>query len=147
MLATAALGEKAMSSFRRYLAGALLLTMAVLFSDSAWAFELTGVWATDPTICDKVFTKRGKQIVFAELSDLYGSGYIIEGNRLLGKVARCAVKSKTENGSTIHLMARCSTGVAAENFGFEITVLDDNSFSRLFSGKSEMEATFYRCTL
>ena len=65
MLATAALGEKAMSSFRRYLAGALLLTTAVLFSDLAWAFELTGVWATDPTICDKVFTKRGKQIVGA----------------------------------------------------------------------------------
>ena len=136
-----------MALFRRYLAGALSLTATPLFAAPAWAFDLTGVWATDPAICGKVFAKRGKQVVFAELSDLYGSGYIFEGNRIRGKVARCNITSKSEEGSTIHLAAACSTSVAVENMGFELKIVDDNTFSRVFSGTSGMEVSFHRCTL
>ena len=59
-----------------------LLTLAVmLFGSSillpvqAHAIDLTGAWATQTDLCKLVFTKKGNGIVFAELSDLYGSGF------------------------------------------------------------------------
>jgi len=121
--------------------------LVVLFAAPAAAFELTGIWATDAAICGKVFTKKGTEVEFAELSDLYGSGFIIEGNRIRGKIARCNIASKKEEGSTIRLTAACSTSVAVENVEFEIKVLDDNTLSRIFPGTSGMEVAYHRCTL
>jgi hypothetical protein len=60
----------------------LALTAALLAPMApAGAFELSGAWATDAELCDRIFAKKGSEIVFAELSDLYGAGFVIDGNR------------------------------------------------------------------
>jgi len=40
------------------------------------AFDLNGIWATDPDLCGKMFEKHGNEVAFTPLSDLYGSGLV-----------------------------------------------------------------------
>jgi hypothetical protein len=121
------------------------LTVAASFLAPAHAIELNGVWASDPALCDKVFTKNGKKVTFAPLSDLYGSGFIIEGNRLRGKVARCTIKSRKEDGDTVLLAATCSTTIAAQDLEFTLKTVDANTISRVYPGTTAMQVNFHRC--
>lgn len=109
--------------------------------------ELTGAWSTDAGLCDKVFTKKGKQLVFSELSDLYGSGFIIEGARIRGRAARCTIKSKKEEGATLELQAACATQIMHSDMQFYLKVIDDNSMARSFPGMEGMEVIYHRCAL
>jgi hypothetical protein len=72
---------------------------------SAHSTDLTGVWASDPAVCDKVFVKQRNRTSFAKTADLYGSGFIIDGNRITGKIVRCTIKSSKEDGFLVHLIA------------------------------------------
>jgi hypothetical protein len=127
------------------IAGAALLLAGALLASGAQALDLNGVWASDPALCDKIFTKKGKQVAFSPLSDLYGSGFIIEGSRIRGKIARCTIKSRKEEGSTIQLSATCSTTIAAEQMDFSLKVIDDNTVGRVYPGISAMQVNFHRC--
>ena len=62
----------------------VLLSLGFLQPVEAQAFELSGAWASQPDLCKLVFTKKTNQVVFAELSDLYGSGFIVDGSRIRG---------------------------------------------------------------
>jgi hypothetical protein len=53
------------------------------------AFDLSGIWATDPQLCGKMFERRGSEVAFTQLPDLYGSGFVIDGTRIKGKMAQC----------------------------------------------------------
>lgn len=112
---------------------------------SANAVDLNGAWASDPELCGKIFVKKGKQTAFAPLSDLYGSGFIIGGNRIRGKVARCTIKSRKEDGDTVLLAATCSTIIAPQELEFSLKTVDDNRVARLFPGSSAMRVDFHRC--
>jgi|ERR1700747_1137235 hypothetical protein len=131
--------------FHKLLGGASFLIGAALFVAPAHAIELTGVWATDAALCGKIFTKKGKQVAFGPLSDLYGSGFIIEGNRIRGKIARCTIKSRKQEGETMHLSARCSTTIAAEDMEFSLKIIDDNTLGRLYPGTTAMQVDYHRC--
>ena len=133
-----------MIQFRR-LAAVTLLMGTALATFEARAIDLNGLWASDPALCDKIFTKKGKQITFDPLSDFYGSGFIIEGNRIRGKIARCTIKSRKEDGATIQLAAQCSTTIAAQELDFSLKVIDDNTVGRLYPGVSAMQVNFHRC--
>jgi hypothetical protein len=58
---------------------AILFGLLVIQPVEVQAVELTGAWASQSDLCKLVFTKKGNQVVFTELSDLYGSGFIIDG--------------------------------------------------------------------
>ena len=118
---------------------------AVCFAAQAQAIELNGLWSSDPALCDKIFTKKGKQVAFSPLSDLYGSGFIIDGNRIRGKIARCTIKSRKQDGDALLLAATCSTTIAAQDLEFSLKTIDDNTVSRLFPGSSAMQVNFHRC--
>jgi hypothetical protein len=133
-----------MMHFRRFAVATLLMGSA-LTPFAAHAVDLNGMWASDPALCDKIFAKKGKQIAFSPLSDFYGSGFIIDGNRIRGKVARCAIKSRKEEGATILISAQCSTTIAVEQMEFSLNVVDDNTLSRLYPGVSAMRVNFHRC--
>jgi hypothetical protein len=133
-----------MMRFRR-LAVATLLIGSALAAFEARAVDLNGLWASDPALCDKIFTKKGKQTTFDPLSDFYGSGFIIEGNRIRGKIARCTIKSRKEDGATIQFAAQCSTSIAAQELDFSLKVIDDNTVGRLYPGVSAMQVNFHRC--
>ena len=130
---------------RGSLGASLLLTAILSLVVPAHAVELNGMWASDPALCDKIFTRKGKQTTFAPLSDLYGSGFIIDGNRIRGKVARCTIKSRKQDGDTLLLAATCSTTIAAEELQFSLKTVDDNPVSRLYPGSAAMRVDFHRC--
>jgi hypothetical protein len=134
-----------MMIFPRWLGGASLLIGTALFAAQAHAIELTGAWASDAELCGKIFTKTGKQVGFGPLSDLYGSGFIIEGNRIRGKIARCTIKSRTEEGATVNLSAACSTSVAVESMQFSLKIIDDNTIGRIYPGSTAMQVDYHRC--
>jgi hypothetical protein len=76
----------------------LAIVAAILLPGRAGAFELSGAWASASELCDRVFVKKGNAINFAELSDLFGSGFIVNGKAIRGKSAKCAIKSSKQDG-------------------------------------------------
>ena len=130
---------------RRLLGVPAVLAGFLFFGPPAHAIDLNGVWTSDPALCDKMFIKKGKQVVFAPLSDLYGSGFIIDGNRIRGKVARCTIKSTKQDGDTVLLSATCSTIIAPQDLEFSLKTVDDNTVTRLIPGASAMRVNFHRC--
>jgi hypothetical protein len=130
---------------RRLLGIPALLAGLLSFVAPSHAIDLNGRWSSDPALCDKIFVKKGKQVVFSELSDLYGSGFIIEGNRIRGKVARCTIKSRKEEGDTLRLSATCATIIAPQDLELSLQTVDDNTVARLFPGSSAMRVDFHRC--
>ena len=123
----------------------VLLAGVLSFVAPARAIDLNGFWASDPALCDKIFIKKGKKVVFSELSDLYGSGFIIDGNNIRGKITRCTIKSRKENDDALILSATCSTIIAPQDLEFSLKTVDDNTVARLIPGSSAMRVNFHRC--
>jgi len=123
---------------------ALLLPLLVSTS-VAHGFELTGAWATDPDQCAKVFEKRGGAITLSENSDLYGSGFVVDGRKITGKTARCNIESMKADGSTVNFLASCATDIMFQNIQFSLKIVNDNTINRIFPGIPEMSITYSRC--
>jgi hypothetical protein len=132
---------------RSALLGAVLLGTALMLPVQAHAFELSGAWATETDLCGRVFTKKGNQVVFAELSDLFGSGFVIEGNRIRGKIARCTITSRKQEGDSLELAATCATSIMTQSVRFSLKVIDDNNLTRLFPDIPGMTLKYTRCAL
>ena len=97
----------------RAFAKAAGVSACLLFhAGDAQAIELNGAWVTNASVCSKVFTKRGNRIVVTKDADLYGSGFVIDGNQIRGKVLTCTIKTRKEDGDVHHLLATCSNDVA-----------------------------------
>jgi hypothetical protein len=126
---------------------ALLVGLGTMLPAEVQAFELTGVWASQPDLCKLVFTKKGDQTVFTELSDLYGTGFIIDGNRIQGKSARCTIKSRKQDGDSLELSAACATSIMTSDVGFSLKVIDDNNLARSFPEIEGMMIKYARCSL
>jgi hypothetical protein len=111
------------------------------------AIELTGAWASQADLCKLVFTKKGNQIVFAELSDIYGSGFIIDGSRIRGKTTQCTIKSKKQEGDSLELNAACASRIMTSSVRFNLKVVDDNTLNRLIPEIPGMEIKYARCSI
>jgi hypothetical protein len=122
---------------------------SLILSERAIAVELTGAWASDSGKCNKVFVRRGRaeQIDFAEFPGVYGGGFIIEPDRLRSKFAKCTIKTRTENGQSINLIASCATDIMLSNVQFVLKVVDDDNIARVFPGIEGMEVKYHRCRL
>jgi hypothetical protein len=130
-----------MPVFRRTLTGASTLVAATLFAGPVWAIDLNGAWATDVSLCSKVFKKQEDRVVLTSTSDLYGGGFIIDGNRVRGKLSDCSIESKREDGAIIHLSVACP-----EELQFDLKVVNDNTVSKTVPG-SNSSIDYHRCTL
>jgi hypothetical protein len=111
------------------------------------AGELVGKGETDASVCDKVFVKTGSAISFRPDSELYGGGFIIEGNRIRGQSAKCDIKSRKESGMTTHLIASCATEVMFSSVQFSLKTVDENRIIRVFPEMSDMELPYARCPM
>ena len=129
------------------LKGLPLLIGSILCSFPSSAFDLSGIWATDPQLCGKMFERRRSEVAFTQLSDLYGSGFVIDGTRIKGKMARCTIQSQKRDGKILQLEAACATEIMRSDVQFGLRIVNDKSISRRFPGMSRMEVTYYRCTL
>ena len=114
---------------------------------SAEAADLTGVWATDAALCNKVFVKKGNRVSFAKNSDVYGSGFIIDGKEVRGPMAKCRIKRTTEDGETIHMIAACATDIMLSDVQLSVKFIDANSIARLFPGMQDMSVNYHRCAM
>jgi hypothetical protein len=112
---------------------------------SAYSAELTGAWASDPSICNKIFLNRNAKLVMTKDADNYGSGFIIDGNQVRGKIAVCKIKSRKEEVGIIHLITSCSTDVALQTVQMSFKMDGDNRITRIFPGAPEMSVSYSRC--
>jgi hypothetical protein len=124
-----------------------LTAILLLLSGKAFAFDLSGAWASDRALCDHVFNKKGSAVSFAELSDLYGSGFIVNGDAIKGKMAECRIKSRKQDGDITTLVASCATSIMTGNYQFSYKVLDDNTLARMFPDIKDMTVNYARCPL
>lgn len=111
----------------------------------AFAFDLNGAWAGDGKNCAKVFVRKGAQVTFADMSDVYGGGFIIEGDQITGKYARCRIKARKDDGKTTNLVAACATDIMLQSVQFYLREVDDNNVIRMFPGMDRMEIHYTRC--
>jgi hypothetical protein len=123
----------------------LLLAVAVAMSGPAAAFDLNGAWASDADNCAKVFVRKGAQVTFTDMSDVYGGGFIIEGDQITGKFARCLIKARKDDGNTINLVAACASDIMLQSVQFSLKEADANSVIRMFPGMEGMEIKYARC--
>jgi len=124
---------------------AVLLTSLALAGGRAHAVELNGAWASDPDNCSKVFARKGSQLGFTDMSDVYGGGFIVDGDRIIGKFASCRIKARKDNGPNVNLIAACATDMMLSSVQFSLKELDANSIARLFPGMEDMEIRYHRC--
>jgi hypothetical protein len=126
----------------------LLCLICIAFSLSANAFDLNGAWATDDSNCHKVFVKKNNKISMTRNSDIFGGGFIVEGNQIRGQSKTCKLTSRKEEGGVLHLIASCSTDIAVLGTQEVSAKIDnDDQISRTFSSFPEIRATYFRCKL
>ena len=123
----------------------LLLSSLLLMAGRADAFDLNGAWASAADQCAKVFARQGGRLGFTEMSDVYGGGFIIDGDQIIGKFARCRIKARKDDGMNVNLIAACATDIMLSSVQFSLKELDANSVARLFPGIEEMEIRYHRC--
>jgi hypothetical protein len=124
---------------------ALLLGSLLVIAGRADALDLNGAWAGDADQCAKVFVRQGGKLGFTEMSDVYGGGFIIDGDQIVGKFARCRIKARKDDGMNVNLIAACATDIMLSSVQFSVRELDANSIARLFPGMEDMEISYHRC--
>ena len=92
-----------------------------------------------------MFVRQGGKLGFTEMSDVYGGGFIVDGDQIIGKFARCRIKARKDDGTTINLLAACATDIMLSSVQFSLKEVDANSLVRLFPGIDEMEIKYHRC--
>ena len=70
--------------------------------------------------------------MYAEFSELFGSGLIIDGDRIRGKTGTCTIKSRKEEGDSLKLSAACASSVMTQDPRFRLKIIDDNNISPSF---------------
>jgi hypothetical protein len=135
-----------MTDFRKPSATAALLLGSLLATASpADALDLNGAWASDADQCAKVFVLKGGQLGFTEMSDVYGGGFIIDGDQIIGKFARCKIKARKDDGPNVNLIAACATDIMLSSVQFSVKELNADTIARLFPGMADMEIRYRRC--
>jgi hypothetical protein len=116
------------------------------FGSPALATDLNGSWATDASTCDKVFVKKGNTTSFAQDSDQYGGGFILEGNKVRGQQQTCTIRTRKEDGNIVHFVAACANDIMASNVQFSARIIDDHTIARIFPGMGdELDIKYWRC--
>lgn len=124
-------------------AGSLCIATSAL----AQSTNIDGAWADKAATCGKVFEKTGDRISLRKDSDAFGNGFVIDGNRIIGKLATCNIKARKQDGDTIHLVTVCSTTVAFEHMQITLKMDGPDRMTQIFPGVPELAVTYERCKL
>ncbi|UFS86066.1 hypothetical protein LPJ38_20480 [Bradyrhizobium daqingense] len=92
-----------------------------------------------------MFARKGAQLGFTDMSDVYGGGFIVDGDQIIGKFARCRIKARKDSGPNVNLVAACATDMMLSSVQFSLKELDANSLVRQFPGMEDMEIRYHRC--
>ena len=127
---------------------ALLAVLATLsFSPLTHAADLNGAWASDASVCNKVFVKSNNRISFTPDAELYGGGFLVEGDRATGTFQKCNIKSIKDDGTDVHLLAACSTGVEVSNLKFTVKVVGRDQITVSSDGSVNITTPYVRCPI
>jgi hypothetical protein len=121
------------------------IAIGLFFNCHANAIDLTGRWASDVEVCDKLFMNKSGTMSFRPNSDLHGSGFIIQRGNIKGRTARCKINKTQTSDSVIHMVASCATDIMFSSVQFSVRVVDDDRINRVFPGFSELEMPYFRC--
>jgi hypothetical protein len=124
---------------------ALLFGSLLTLAGRADAVDLNGAWAGNAEQCAKVFVRQEGKLGFTEMSDVYGGGFIIDDDQIVGKFARCRIKARKNDGVNVNLVAACATDIMLSSVQFSLKELDANNIARLFPGIEDMEIEYHRC--
>jgi hypothetical protein len=127
-----------------------LLTLSGLIAvggHGVHAADINGVWISDAAVCQKIFEKTGSLVSFVKGSDIFGSGFIIDGNQIRGRIARCNIKARREQGPVVNIVAVCSTDIAIDTMQFRLRVEGPNKVVREFPGMPDLEMNYERCSM
>ena len=130
----------------RLVGAAVMLGSSVLSVTQARAIDLTGAWASHEDLCNQVFTKKDNRVEYAEYSELFGSGFIIDGDRIRGKGGTCTIKSRKQEGDNLEISAACASTIMTQDLRFSLKIIDDNNISRSFPEISGMSLNYTRCS-
>jgi len=129
-------------------AAGMLFCSCIMFSFSANAFDLNGAWTTNADNCGKMFVKKNNRITMTRNSDVFGSGFIVEGDQLRGPAKACKITKRKEEGGVLQLIASCTTDLAVLGTQQVSAKIDsDNQLTRIYPSFPEMGIPFYRCKL
>jgi hypothetical protein len=127
----------------------MLVAVAALFfsmaSSPGSADELDGAWATNPDKCNEIFVKRGNDFILSERADFYGSGFVISGKTIKGKIAICKIQSMKKSGPTTNIRATCATDISVSTNSFGLRMDGDNKLIRSIPGVPELDTSYFRC--
>lgn len=123
---------------------ATLISLVVMVV-GANALDLNGAWVSDADNCNKVFVRKGTQLSFTDRSDVYGGGFIVDGDQIVGKFAHCRIKARKDIGPSVNLVAACATDIMLSSVQFSLKELDANSIIRQFPGMEDLEIRYQRC--
>ncbi len=130
----------------RLVGAAVMLGSSVLSVAQARAIDLTGAWASHEDLCNQVFTKKDNRVEYAEYSELFGSGFIVDGDRIRGKAGTCTIKSRKQEGDNLEISAACASTIMTQDLRFSLKIIDDNNISRSFPEISGMSLNYTRCS-
>jgi hypothetical protein len=136
----------AMMGLSKPAAFGLSIGFVIVSAGYAIALDLNGAWVNDADNCAKVFVRQGSQFGFTDMSDVYGGGFIINGDQIVGKFARCRIKARKDSGPYVNLVAACATDIMLSSVQFSLKELDGNSLVRLFPGMDDIEVRYHRCS-
>jgi hypothetical protein len=111
----------------------------------AVAADLSGRWVTSLDACDKMFVIRGGHAYLAPDADIHGSGFVVDGTIIRGKMATCKITSRRDQSQIIHLQGTCATDILVSNNKVDLKMIDQNKLMRTVPGIPEMDTPYYRC--
>lgn len=132
---------------RAVFAASTLLISWIIGGVPVKASDITGYWATDPSSCSKVFVKKDGAVSFRQDSDQYGSGFILEADRIRGQMSTCTINRRKEEGNVIHMIAKCADDIMTSNVQLSAKIIDDNTIARIFPGMPELTLNYSRCPM
>jgi hypothetical protein len=112
---------------------------------SPHAFELNGAWAAEKAACPKIFIKNEASIAFAPNSELWGKGFIVEGNSIKGQRISCAIKHRKTQSSELYLLTQCADDIMIDQVQLHLKITGDNSITRYIPAIEGLESTYVRC--
>ena len=126
----------------------LFVTVGMVISFAANAFDPNGAWTSDESNCAKIFVTNNNKLTMTRNSDAYGGGFIVEGNQIRGQGKACKITSRKEEGGVLHLIASCSTDIAVLGTQeVSAKIESDDRITRTYPSFPEMGTTYFRCKL
>jgi hypothetical protein len=123
----------------------LACAIVLLLLGSVHAADIDGAWANDLSVCSKIFVKKNSGVSMAGNADFFGSGFIIDGKEIKGKMATCHIKTRKQDGPVVQLLTDCSTDIAVSTNQFSLRMDGKNKMTRFFPGMPGIEMTYFRC--